>query len=109
MNSPKEIFILLFSILVAVSSPFSSDFSSEFEAGPAGDSDFEISGPTLASSSLLTNAGLELTPDNFDRDENVNPRDLFSDDTPISKLIKLGMIGNWFDELNNTNVTFINL
>lgn len=69
-----------------VSSPFSSDFSSEFEAGPTGDSDFEISGPTLASSSLLTNAGLELTPDNFDRDENVNqnPRDLFSDDTPIT-------------------------
>ena len=84
-----------------MSSPFSSDFSSEFEAGPTGDSDFEISGPTLASSSLLTNAGLELTPDNFDRDENVNqlPRESFSDDIPISKFIKIIVLG--FDELND--------
>ena len=90
MNNSKRLFISVFYILLfAVSSPFSSDFSSEFEAGPTGDSDFQISGPTLASSSLLTNAGLELTPDNFDRDENVNqvPRDSFSDDTPISKFV----------------------
>ena len=91
-----------------MSSPFSSDFSSEFEAGPTGDSDFEISGPTLASSSLLTNAGLELTPDNFDRDENVNqlPRDSFSDDILISKLIQIIVLLFGY---NNTYVKYMDL
>ena len=50
--------------------------------GPTGEANFDISGPSGPSEVEFSRSGLELTPDNFGNQANINqiPRDSFTED-----------------------------